>query len=93
MVAAERKAIIAWLRAHEGQHERAIAAGACVRGSGTHGELRDQAACFSEVADALERGDDTAWKYGFSREEWLLPAQAGVTRMGGDGEAGSVAKP
>lgn len=72
----ERNRIIAWLRAHKDQHERAISAGACIRGSTTHGELRDQAAYYSEVADALENNADTAWEFGFAREDWLLPAKS-----------------
>lgn len=74
----ERSRIIGWLRAHQDQHERAIAAGACSRGSTTHGELRDQAAYYGMVADALENKDDFAWAYGFPREEWLLPPKSGT---------------
>jgi hypothetical protein len=75
LMASERQRIIAWLRAHEDQHERAIAAGACIRGSTTHGELRDQAAYYSQIADALEVSADRAWEFGFSSEDskWLKP--------------------
>jgi hypothetical protein len=78
----QRQTIIAWLRAHQGQHERAIAAGACIRGSTTHGELRDQAAYYAEVADALDANADGAWRFGFSHEKWLVPASGMEARRG-----------
>src|SRR5689334_11280313 len=74
LVDRERQQIIDWLRAHENQHERAIEAGACVRGSTAHGELRDQAAYYGAVADALEAKKDSAWTFGLvGDDEWVLP--------------------
>lgn len=47
-----------------------------------------------EVADALQTyGCKVVWEQPVSGGNRMVAAQAGVTRMGGDGEAGSVAKP
>lgn len=52
----ETSRIVAWLRSFDGQHERAIAAGDCIRGSTAHGELRDEANWCAEIADRIEAG-------------------------------------